>query len=45
MVDKRTFEKELKKAKSELFNATSLQQMKFIQKKIVYLQSKVREGI
>ncbi len=35
-------ERELKKARTELFSATNLTQIKFIQKKIAYLQTKIR---
>ncbi len=45
MVEKNVIERELKKAKSELFTATSLKDMKFIQRKIAYLQSRIREGV
>lgn len=45
MNNKSFMERELKKAKSELFMASSLQQMKFIQRKIAYLQSRIKEGV
>lgn len=45
MAEKTVIERELKRAKSELFTASSLKEMKFIQKKIAYLQSKMREGV
>ncbi len=38
-------ERELKKAKIELFTATSLKDMKLVQKKIAFLQSKLRDGV
>ncbi len=45
MVNKKIIESELKKARSELFMTNNLKQMKFIQRKIEYLQSKMKRGI
>ena len=44
MTEKNWVERELKRAKSELFATKSLKEMKFIQRKISYLQSKMKEA-
>jgi len=43
-MNRKMLEIELDRAKKELFMANNLQRMRFIQKKISYLQEKMREG-
>jgi hypothetical protein len=42
-MNKKILERELNKARRELFMATNLHKIKFLQKKIAYLQQKIKE--